>query len=473
MQVGQASDSRAVASAAITPEPQAAIQASGEDALDQFARESQQGSSRFTADGPASQLLDEGRALGRSWRMSDFHIQKRIGGGRLSTVYAAHTRSSRTPVALKCYERAKMDSFSERQVYNEITIHSRLHHPSIASFYGSFEDEGLIVIVLEHADTDVFKLCQKLGGKMGEKQAVTEVLQPVIRGLEYLHQRCIIHRDIKPENLLAFAGGEVKITDFGLAIDQQVQRPCTRLGTTDYMAPELVRVQPDAWQTGESAYNEAVDCWAVGVLAYELLAGRAPFEGSNKEMTYYQIEHGTLFIPSSWSRPAREFIQQGLERDIAKRPDVGQLAQHPWVAVNTEPTPRRMKRMNSDLGLAQLSLEDSPIGSAGARGLVRVNTHASGLADLASHYKSSSGTSPSHASGGAGARPGTTIAKSASFKSGAAPRTAVASSGTSTRRQRLGLPSRRFSAANGSPAPGEGGGYSPVQAANRQNELSR
>jgi aurora kinase len=104
----------------------------------------------------------------------------------------------------------------------------------------------------------------------------------------------IAHRDIKPENILVTSSKTIKIADFGLAIDCAAERPVTRAGTLDYMAPETL-VCPDKKHPEENkdkttlVYGLGVDCWAVGVLAYELIVGRPPFQQESRSETYDYI----------------------------------------------------------------------------------------------------------------------------------------------------------------------------------------
>jgi serine/threonine protein kinase len=109
-----------------------------------------------------------------------------------------------------------------------------------------------------------------------------------------------MHRDIKPENLLISDGGDsCLLTDFGFALDYKKSKCVTRLGTTDYMAPEIVRCdkarRDELRALGKNGYGPEVDCWAIGVLAYECLVGTAPFEGgTTTEETYARILEGNV-----------------------------------------------------------------------------------------------------------------------------------------------------------------------------------
>lgn len=113
-------------------------------------------------------------------------------------------------------------------------------------------------------------------------QVAKYVVKPFLETLAHLHANGIVHRDIKPENILVSDAGTLLLADFGLSIRAREDRPVTRVGTLDYMAPEVVRCprksHPEQWKEREDlAYGSSVDIWALGVLVYELTVGTAPF----------------------------------------------------------------------------------------------------------------------------------------------------------------------------------------------------
>ncbi|KXZ53086.1 hypothetical protein GPECTOR_8g78 [Gonium pectorale] len=203
--------------------------------------------------------------------------------------------------------------------------------------WAAFEDQYGIYLVFEYASKgDVFTEVERRGGQLNEAEAVRQVIFPFLSALEYLHGNCIIHRDIKPENLLFTATGVLKVGDFGLSINFSQERPVTRVGTLDYMAPEVV-VCPDKHRPQDNKemkhlqYTPLVDAWAVGVLAYELIIGRPPFDKGQKKATINEILNGEPFIPPWVSEGATHFIKWSLTKEQGKRPSVQQLSEHPWV----------------------------------------------------------------------------------------------------------------------------------------------
>lgn len=120
--------------------------------------------------------------------------------------------------------------------------------------------------------------------------------------LLYLHRKHVIHRDIKPENLLLGTHGELKISDFGWSVHAPTSRRSTFCGTLDYLAPEMVEGRD---------HSSHVDLWSLGVLCYEFLVGKPPFEVLDKDgpnSTYKKIASVDLSIPDYVSNEAKDLI---------------------------------------------------------------------------------------------------------------------------------------------------------------------
>ncbi|MEQ2171884.1 hypothetical protein GOODEAATRI_015154, partial [Goodea atripinnis] len=105
--------------------------------------------------------------------------------------------------------------------------------------------------------------------------------------LHYCHTKNVIHRDIKPENLLLGGNGELKIADFGWSVHTPSSRRSTLCGTLDYLPPEMIEGK---------THDEKVDLWSLGVLCYEFLVGKPPFEAKTHDETYRRISRVRIQI---------------------------------------------------------------------------------------------------------------------------------------------------------------------------------
>ena len=289
------------------------------------------------------------------WQLSDFKDREIVHEGYASLVFKATCRHSRQKVALKIYHPEKLHPMSQHQLMREARLHPTLDHPNIVKMYASFVEQGLVVMVTEWCDGgDLHRLHHKCKGRIPEKTAAA-VTRQLLKALAYLHSKDIVHRDIKLENIVLSRdpkSGEmiVKLADFGLAISLR-EEPCavTRVGTTDYMAPEVLRcpIKDDPLenkQRTDIAYSQSVDVWSLAVLAFEMVNGRPPFprpkEGSGVDTIPSQ------HILSLTSRPPRFIVRASEEMmdfvyaclvPAASRPSAEQFfLSHPWVCKSSK-----------------------------------------------------------------------------------------------------------------------------------------
>ncbi|PNW79089.1 hypothetical protein CHLRE_09g400330v5 [Chlamydomonas reinhardtii] len=274
---------------------------------------------------------------GTDWHVEQFELHKELYRGKTSLLYMATDRISGVQVALKLYRKRKLSVLNRYQVEREVRLHINLHHENIIHLFAAFEDEKHVYMVQEFAVCgDLFEDLKKGGGQLKEKYAVRDVIVPFLSALSYLHGMGIIHRDIKPENILLGANKTIKVADFGLSINIHHERPVTRAGTLDYMAPEVL-VCPDKRRPEENkdkvllGYTAQVDSWAVGILAYELLVGYPPFEQESRAATYEHIMYKEAKFPSWMSEEARRFIGLALCKNASQRPTIADLLTHAWV----------------------------------------------------------------------------------------------------------------------------------------------
>ncbi|KAL6766001.1 kinase-like domain-containing protein, partial [Haematococcus lacustris] len=202
--------------------------------------------------------------------------------GSVSTVYKALDDVTGTKVILKCYHKKKMQAKHYNKLDREIKA----------------MDEDSVWLAMELCEGgDLFKSLMLHGGRLDEHYVCTEIIAPLLRVLEKSHAMNIMHRDIKPENLFLTRYQKIRVGDFGLAVDWSKELPFSRSGTLDYMAPEVLRNPASQLQEssdvtleqlqakGIKPYDDKVDVWAVGVLAYEMVVGKPPFEVEDEAQT--------------------------------------------------------------------------------------------------------------------------------------------------------------------------------------------
>ncbi|KAH7639953.1 hypothetical protein DERF_014037 [Dermatophagoides farinae] len=255
-------------------------------------------------------------------KLEDYDIGKPLGRGKFGRVYLARTKKEHFFVALKTLfkEQLRKDNMAH-QLRREIEIQFRLQHKNILRLYDYFDDEHRIFLVLEYAPRgELYEKLKKVG-RFDDMKAATYIRQ-MIAALKFCHENNVIHRDIKPENILLGYHGELKISDFGWSVHAPSQRRNTMCGTIDYLPPEIVLRQ---------RYDHNVDIWCLGVLTYEFLCGRPPFESADMQTTYDHITHVKFSYPNYVSDLAKDFISKLLIFKPENRMQLIEAEKHDWI----------------------------------------------------------------------------------------------------------------------------------------------
>lgn len=258
----------------------------------------------------------------KSWSLSDFDIGKPLGRGKFGSVYLAREQKSKFIVALKVLFKSQLcKSQVEHQLRREVEIQSHLRHPHILRLYGYFYDTKRVFLILEYAPQgELYKHLQK-AGKFDEGAAATYISQ-LASALDYCHSKKVIHRDIKPENLLLGKQGELKISDFGWSVHAPSSRRTTLCGTLDYLPPEMIEGK---------MHDEKVDLWSIGVLCFEFLVGKPPFETATHEDTYQLIKNCKYSFPAHVTPDARSLISRLLKYNPNDRLPLKQILEDKWI----------------------------------------------------------------------------------------------------------------------------------------------
>lgn len=204
-----------------------------------------------------------------------YEIQEIIGVGGMSVVYKAYDNIDDRIVAVKILKDEFLANEEFRRRFkNESKAIAVLNHPNIVRVYDVNFGERLQYIVMEHVDGITLKEYIKQQGVVNWKDALHFITQ-ILRALQHAHDKGIVHRDIKPQNIILLQNGNIKVADFGIArFSRSDTRTMTEkaIGSVHYISPEQAR--------GDMT-DEKADIYSVGVVLYEILTGRVPFEADS------------------------------------------------------------------------------------------------------------------------------------------------------------------------------------------------
>ena len=265
-------------------------------------------------------------ALAPGERLDRYEIIEAIGHGAFSDVYLAVDPDGGR-VVLKCpHEGIIGDVATFDRFRREMEIARRLDHPGIQHSLDPGGDRTRPYLVMEYIEGETLREHLARRGRLPIAEAVALVDQ-LADAMGYAHRQGVTHRDLKPENVLVTADGRPVVTDFGIALMSGARRLTWRwltsqLGTPDYMAPEQVQ--------GERG-DARTDVYALGVILFEMLAGRVPWEGDNPLSIMNQAvtrpAPSLLDLDPSIPPPLDAIVRKCIRKDPAERyPDAAALA---------------------------------------------------------------------------------------------------------------------------------------------------
>ncbi|KAH5002094.1 non-specific serine/threonine protein kinase [Parastagonospora nodorum] len=269
----------------------------------------------------------------------NFEVGGSLGKGKFGRVYLARHISTNYICALKIISKASISSTSEETlIRREIEVHQNLAHKNILRLLSWFHEGASIYLVLEYAaGGSLFgRLKKQKKGRFMEDEAAGYIGQ-MAEALRYMHSKNIMHRDIKPENILLGLHQEVKLADFGYSVHSESGMRSTVCGTLDYLSPEVAVMMLNPGKS-DAFYTKAIDRWSLGVLMYELLVGKAPFEMKSIAQTQMKIARyrgkGIKF-PSHVSKGAQDLMRGLLSLEAERRMGFEEVLEHEWIKACT------------------------------------------------------------------------------------------------------------------------------------------
>jgi len=250
------------------------------------------------------------RTIGR------FVVERELGKGAQGSVFLATDPHLGRKVAIKSV-RAHASAETIERLHQEARVVIQFSHPNIVTLYDALEHEGAHYLVLEYVDGETLQLLLRRERKLEPGRAARIAMQ-IADALAYAHAKQVIHRDVKPANVMIAAGDTARIMDFGIAVSIGEAETVEALqGTPLYMSPERLL---------HSQVNEGADVFSLGMVLYEMLAGRTAVTGSSIFEVMHKIANEPFEPPSRFAPGVDERLDHLVLRAISKKPEERQAS---------------------------------------------------------------------------------------------------------------------------------------------------
>ncbi len=247
--------------------------------------------------------------------LGSYRVIEQIGMGGMANVYKAYDPNTDRYVALKVLpERLSADPDFRKRFRREAKAIAKLEHLHILPIFAYGEEDDFAYLVMRYIETGT--LSERVERGPLSLDAADRLLGQIASALDYAHERGILHRDVKPSNVLLDEHGNSYLTDFGIAKIVEATIDLTGdsiLGTPKYMSPEQCR--------GEKNLTPATDIYSLGIVLFEMLTGRPPFEAETPIAVIHMQLHEPLPLPRSLRPDLPEEVEKVILKALAKEPE--------------------------------------------------------------------------------------------------------------------------------------------------------
>eukprot|EP01065_Artemidia_motanka_P019786 TRINITY_DN2362_c0_g1_i2.p1 TRINITY_DN2362_c0_g1~~TRINITY_DN2362_c0_g1_i2.p1 ORF type:complete len:487 (+),score=194.45 TRINITY_DN2362_c0_g1_i2:47-1462(+) len=255
-----------------------------------------------------------------------------IGSGSFGRVYKAIQRATGEPDAVKVIATDEQEEEALESVRKEVSIMRRIACANVVAYRGCWNAGTELLIAMEYCAGGSVEQITITTKRPLSEPAIALVCRESLRGLHYLHQKCILHRDVKGGNILLTAQGQVKLADFGVSAElvNAMSQRNTFVGTPYWMAPEVIQ---------EQQYDGRADIWSLGITGLEMAELAPPHHNLHPMRALFQIPRGqppTLKKDGGWSRVFEDFVAACLVKDPTQRPHARMLLGHPFIVAERD-----------------------------------------------------------------------------------------------------------------------------------------